>query len=135
MFGVAPPRPTALSAEHFGEKWSSRRFESPLGKNTALRSVPNVERGPGVLLQHLLQPKLISSIDRALTLKAGGHQLGDLAVAGDCHADHRPLRHGGVVFVALERARVLFDLQSNKDQGQNYGHRSNNLREIGDLFE
>jgi hypothetical protein len=33
---------------------------------------------------------------------------------GDGHADHGPLRHGGVVFVPLEGGRILFDLQSNK---------------------
>ena len=43
-------------------------------------------------------------------MKTGGHQLGDVAMLGDGHADHGPLRHGGVVFVPLEGGRILFDL-------------------------
>ena len=110
MFGFAPPALATRCSEQGGQECTSRRFESPLWKDTALRSVPNVERRPGVFLQHLLQPKLIGSIQCALSVKAGGHQLGDVAVSSDRHAYHRPLGHRGVVFVALERAGVLPDL-------------------------
>jgi hypothetical protein len=43
-------------------------------------------------------------------VKASGHELGNVAVSGDCLTNHRPLRHGGIVLVALERSRVVFDL-------------------------
>ena len=46
----------------------------------------------------------------ALSVKASSHELGNVAVSGDGHADHRPLRHSGIVLVALERGRILFDL-------------------------
>ncbi|PYM01702.1 MAG: hypothetical protein DMF19_05640 [Verrucomicrobia bacterium] len=60
--------------------------------------------------QHLLQPQLIGSIQGALPVKASSHELGNVAVFGDRHADHRPLRHRGIVLVALERAGIVFDL-------------------------
>jgi hypothetical protein len=69
-----------------------------------------VERRPGVFLQHLLQSELIGSIQRALPAKASGHKLGNVAVSGDGLTNHRPLRHRGIVLVALERARIVFDL-------------------------
>ena len=110
MFGVAPLGPTTRRREQAAQKCPSRRFESPLRKDTALRSVPNVERRPGVFLQHLLQSQLIGSIQRLLSAKASGHELGNVAVSRDCLTDHRPLRHRGIVLVALERARIVFDL-------------------------
>jgi hypothetical protein len=69
-----------------------------------------VEGRPEIFSQHLLQPQLIGAIEGRLSVQAGGHQFGNLAVFGDRHADHRPLRHGGIVLVALERPRILFDL-------------------------
>jgi len=45
-----------------------------------------------------------------LSLDARGHQFGNAAVFGDRHPDHRPLRHGRVVFVPLEGAGILPDL-------------------------
>jgi len=110
MFGSAPPSPAARRPEQFAQEWPSRRFESPLRKDIALRSVPNVERRPGLFGQHLLQSQLISGIHRQLTVKASGHEFGNVAVFSDGHADDRPLRHGGIVLVALERARIVFDL-------------------------
>src|SRR6266478_8685613 len=62
MFGAAPPSPATCRFEQAGQEWPSRRFESPLRKDTALRSVPNVESRPGVFGQHLLQPQLIGGI-------------------------------------------------------------------------
>ena len=41
----------------------------------------------------------------------------------------------GRSLVALECARILFDLQSNKNQGNDYANRAENLRETGQLFE
>ena len=110
MFGFAPPALATRRYEQGGQECTSRRFESPLWKDTALRSVPNVERRPSVFSQHLLQPQLIGSIHRALSIEASGHELGDVAVSSDGHADHRPLRHGGIVLVALECGRILSDL-------------------------
>lgn len=68
IFGAAPPGPATCRAEHVAQEWPSRRFESSLRKDTALRSVPNVERRPGVFSQHLLQPK--QSIPRLATGQA-----------------------------------------------------------------
>ena len=110
MFGAAPPGLATRRSEQAAQERSSRRFESPLRKNTALRSVPNVKSRPGIFLQHLLQPQLIGRINGALSMQASGHELGNVAVFGDGHADHRPLRHRGIVLVALERARILSDL-------------------------
>ena len=110
MFGAAPPGPATRRPEQFAQEWPSRRFESPLRKDTALRSVPDVERRPGVFAQHLLQPQLIGSIQGTLAVKASGHEFGNVAVFGDGHPDHRSLRHRRVVLVALERARIVFDL-------------------------
>ena len=70
MFGFAPPALATRRSEQGAQECSSSRFESPLWKDTALRSVPNVESRPGVFLQHLLQPQLIGSIQRALSAKA-----------------------------------------------------------------
>src|SRR5438477_11934725 len=76
MFGAAPPGPATRRPEQVAQEWSSRRFESPLRKDTALRSVPNVERRPGVFGQHLLEPQLIGGIEGgALSAKASGHEL------------------------------------------------------------
>src|SRR5947207_9249796 len=110
MFAAAPPGPVTCRVKHVAQEWPTRRFESPLRKDTALRSVPNVKSRPGVFGQHLLQPQLIGSIHGALSAKASGHELGNVAVSGDCLTNHRPLRHGGIVLVALERARIVFDL-------------------------
>ena len=110
MFGAAPLGPATPRPEQFAQEWASRRFESPLRKDTALRSVPDVERRPGVFAQHLLQPQLIGSIQGTLAVKASGHEFGNVAVFGDGHPDHRSLRHRRVVLVALERARIVFDL-------------------------
>ena len=75
-----------------------------------------MERSPGIFLQHLLQSQLIGSIEIALAVKAGGHELGNISVSGDRLAEHRPLRHRRIVFVTLKRARVVFDLSTDKDQ-------------------
>src|SRR6266480_4113081 len=79
-FGVAPPGPATWRRAQTAQKRTSRRFESPLRKDTALCSVPNVERRPGVFLQHLLQSQLIGGVQRALSAQARGHQLCNLAV-------------------------------------------------------
>jgi len=110
MFGAAPPDPATRRPRHVAQEWPARRFESSLRKDTALRSVPNVESRPGVFGQHLPQPELIGSIQRALSAKASGHELRDIAVSGDWLTNHRPLRHGGIVLVALQRAGIVFDL-------------------------
>ena len=99
---------------------SGRQFESPLWKNTALRSLPNVEGRPEIFLQQLLQPELIGGIEGSLAMQAGGHQFGNVAMFGDGHADHRPLRHGGVVLVPLEGAGILPDLETDKEQRHNH---------------
>src|SRR5882757_3781960 len=110
MFGAAPPGLAALGMEQIADHHSGRCFESSLRKDTALRSVPNVERRPGILSQHLLQPELIGSIHGALSVKASSHKLGNVAIFSDRHADHRPLRHRGIVLVALKCTRVVSDL-------------------------
>ena len=110
MSGAAPPGAAAHRPEQFAQEWPSRRLEGPFRKDTALRSVPNVERRLGVFAQHLLQPQLIRRIQGALAVKASGHEFGNVAVFGDGHPDHRPLRHRRIVLVALERARIVFDL-------------------------
>jgi len=110
MFGAAPPGPATRRPEQAAQEWSSRRFESPLRKDTALRSVPNVGSRPGVFGQHLLEPQLIGGIEGMLSVQADGHEFGNVAVFGDGHADHRPLRHGGIVLVPLECAGIVFDL-------------------------
>lgn len=56
-----------------------------------------------ILRQHLLQPQLIGGIQDTFSLKLSGHELGHGAVFGDGHADHRPLRHRGIMLLALER--------------------------------
>src|ERR1700681_1136655 len=99
MFGAAPPGSAALRSEQVAQERSGRQFESPLWKNTALRSLPNVEGRPGVFSQHLLQPQLIGGIEGTFSVQASGHQFGNVAVFGDRHADHRPLRHRGIVLV------------------------------------
>jgi hypothetical protein len=73
MFGSAPPGAAALGLEQLAQERSGRQFESALRENTALRPLPNVERGPGIFLQHLLQPQLIGGIERTLASQAGGH--------------------------------------------------------------
>jgi len=120
MFGAAPPGFAAFRSEQAAQVRSDRQFESPFWKNTALRSLPNVEGGPEVFLKHLLQPQLIGGIERTLSVQAGGHQFGNVAVLGDRHPDHRPLRHRGIVLVPLEGAGVLPDLESDKDQRRNH---------------
>ena len=110
MFGAAPPGPATRRSEQAAQECPSRRFESPLRKDTALRSVPDMESRPGVFGQHLLQPQLIGSIQGALSAKTSGHELGNVAVSGDCLTNYRPLRHSGIVLVALERAGILSDL-------------------------
>src|SRR5258707_13085461 len=107
MFGAAPPRLATRRTEQIADHRSGGCFESSLRKDTALRSVPNVERRPGVLSQHLLQPELIGSIHGALSMKTSSHKLGNVAVFSDRHADYRPLRHRGIVLVALKCARVV----------------------------
>ena len=110
MFGSAPPGRAARRSEQFAEERPRRRFESPFRKDAALGSVPNVESGPAVFLQHLLQPQLIGRIEVPLSAQARGHELGNIAVLGDRLADHRPLLHRGIVFGALEGTGILFDL-------------------------
>ena len=110
MFSFAPPALATRRSEQGAQECSTCRFESPLREDPALRSVPNVKSRPGVFLQHLLQSKLIGCVQRALPMKTGGHQLRDVAMLGDGHADHGPLLHSGVVFVPLEGGRILFDL-------------------------
>src|SRR5690349_12719800 len=73
MFGAAPPGPAARRRENAAQECPCRRFESPLWKNTALRSVPNMKRRPSVFLQHLLQSQLIGRIQGTLSAKATGH--------------------------------------------------------------
>src|SRR5919109_1217198 len=62
MFGLAPPVLTTRRSEQGAQECSSCRFESPLRKNTPLRSFPNVEGRPSIFLQHLLQPQLIGGV-------------------------------------------------------------------------
>ena len=116
MFGFAPPALATRRPEQGAQERSSCRFKSPLRKNTPLRSLPNVEGRPGIFLQHLLQPQLIGGIQGTLSLEARGHQFGNVAVLGNCLADHRPLLHRGIVLVPLECAGILPDLQTDKDQ-------------------
>src|SRR6476646_6529934 len=73
MFGFAPPTLATRRAEQGAQECSTCRFESPLRKDSALRSVPNVKSRPRVFLQHLLQSKLIGCVQRALPMKTGGH--------------------------------------------------------------
>ena len=110
MFGATPPGAAAHRPEHAAQECAARQFESSLWKDTALRSIPNMEGRPGVFSQQLLQPQLIGSIHGALTVQASGHELGDVAVSGDRHSDHRPLLHRGIVLVALQCGRILSDL-------------------------
>ena len=116
MFVTAPPSSSTWRSEQAVQKSPARRFKSPFWKNTALRPFPNVEGCPGIFLQHLLQPQLIGGVEGTLSLQAGGHQFGNVAVFGDGHADHRPLRHGRVVFAALQCARVVLDLHPDEEQ-------------------
>jgi hypothetical protein len=133
MFGLAPPGLATRRSEQGVQKCSTCRFESPLRKDTALRPVPNVESRPGVFLQHLLESELIGWVQRLFLVKAGRHQLCNVAILSDGHANYRPLLHGRVVFVTLESGGILPDLQSNKDQRRNHANGGNNLREIGYL--
>jgi len=110
LFGAAPPPPATYRSEQATQVCSTRQFESPLREDTTLRSLPNVEGRPCILSQHLLQPQLIGAIQGALSLKPSGHELGNVAVFGDGHADHRPLRHRGIMLVALESPRILSNL-------------------------
>src|SRR5437763_13278556 len=76
MFGAAPPGFAAHRSEQAAQVRSGRQFESPLWKNAALCSLPNVEGRPEIFSQHLLQPQLIGGIQRgALSAKASGHEL------------------------------------------------------------
>jgi hypothetical protein len=79
--------------------------------------------------------QLISSIEVAIGIKAGSHELGYVAILRDRLTKHRPLRHRGIVFVALKRARVVFDLSTDKDQRDDEANRGNDLSEIGQLLE
>jgi hypothetical protein len=110
MFGAAPPDFAMRRLKQAVEECSTRRFESSLRKDTAFRAIPNVKSRPGLFGQHLIQPQLIGRIHKALSVQASGHELGNVAVLGYGHADHRPLRHRGIMLVPLERARVLSDL-------------------------
>jgi len=110
LFGAAPPSPPTRRSEQAAQVCSTRQFESPLREDTALRPLPNVEGRPCILSQHLLQPQLIGGIESTLSMQATGHQFGNVTVFGDGHADHRPLRHRGIMLVALERPRILSDL-------------------------
>jgi hypothetical protein len=69
IFGAAPPGFAAHRSEQAAQVRSDRQFESPLWKNTALRSLPNVEGRPEIFSQHLLQPQLIGCIQGALSAK------------------------------------------------------------------
>src|SRR5437868_15523435 len=62
MFSAAPPGFAAHRSEQAAQVRSGRQFESPLWKNTALRSFPNVEGRPEIFLQHALQSQLIGGI-------------------------------------------------------------------------
>jgi len=110
MFGFVPPTLATRRSEQGAQECSTCRFESPLRKDTALRPVPNVERRPGVFLQHLLESELIGCIQRPFVVEAGRHQLCNVAILSDGHADYRPLLHGRVVLVTLERSGILPDL-------------------------
>ena len=110
MFGFAPPALATRRSEQGAQECATCRFESPLRKNTPLRSLPNVEGRPGIFLQHLLQPQLIGGIQGTLSMEARSHQFGDVAVFGGRHPNHRPLCHGRVVLVPLECAGILPDL-------------------------
>jgi hypothetical protein len=69
-----------------------------------------VEGRPGIFTQRLLEPQLIRGVERAFSIQAGGHQFRYVSVLGDRHADYRPLRHRGIMPIALERPGVLTDL-------------------------
>src|SRR5438874_2186056 len=91
--GTAPPGAAARCPEQATQERSGRQLECPFGENSALRSVPDMKGRPRVFSQKLLQPQLIGSVHRALSAKAGSHQLSNVAVPGDGHSDHCPLRH------------------------------------------
>jgi len=110
VFVIAPPSSSTRRSKQAVQESPARRFKSPFRKDTPLRPFPNVEGCPGILLRHLLQPELIGGIKGTLSVQASGHQFGNVAVFGDGHADHRPLRHRVIVLGALERARILSDL-------------------------
>jgi len=71
---------------------------------------------PELLGQKVLEPQLVRCIQGALSTQAGRHQLGNIAITGNSHADHGLLRHGGIVFVALEGGGILSDLETDKDK-------------------
>src|SRR5690242_15579231 len=94
-----------------------------------------MKRRPSVLLEKLLQSELIGCVERPPSAKTVGHEFSEVAVFGDRHPDHRPLRNSRIVLVALKRGGGLPDLKANKNQGQNAARRSNDLRQVGQLFE
>jgi hypothetical protein len=47
-------------------------------------------------------------------VKASGYEFGSVAVFGDGHPDHRPLRHRRIVLVALERAVLCLICKATK---------------------
>ena len=110
MFGFAPPALATRRSEQGAQECSTCRFESPLRENTTLRSLPNVEGRPGIFLQHLLQPQLIGGIQGALSIEAAVINSAMSRCLAIAMADHRPLRHGGIVLVPLKCAGILPDL-------------------------
>src|SRR5690348_3168690 len=110
IFCGAPPCSATLGGEEASQEGTGGQLERPCGKNSALGSIPDMKRGPGMFLQQLLQSQLIGSVHGTYPGKTGGHELSEIAVFSDCHADHGPLSHGGIVLVALERSGILFDL-------------------------
>src|SRR5689334_21974914 len=74
MFGALPPRSAARGSEHDAQQSACCQFESSRRKDSALRSVPDVEGCPSLFLQHSLEPELIGSIENFLALQAGSHQ-------------------------------------------------------------
>jgi hypothetical protein len=106
-----------------------------VGKNTALRSVPDLKGRPRLFGQHLPQSQLIGRIHGALSVQTSGHELGNVAVLGDRLPDYRQLSHRRIVLGALQRSRILPNLQTNKDQRYDHTNRSNDLREVGYLLE
>src|SRR5262245_15740153 len=130
-----PPSRATRGPYHRSQERSTDDFESALGKNTALRSVPDLKGRPRLFGQHLPQSELIGLIHGALSVQTSSHELGNVAVLGDRLPDHRQLSHRRVVLGALQRSGILSNLQANKDQRYEHTNRSNDLREVGYLLE
>src|SRR5436190_18201088 len=76
MFGAVPPGFAAHCSEQAAQECPSRRFESPLRKDTALRSVPDMESRPGFFRTASAPASADRSIQGALSAKTSGHELG-----------------------------------------------------------